>query len=76
VEALADAYRDGTLAALRFVNFRGNPGDPGDLIEEDQGVVISRTASKLAAELESDRGPLPWLHQPYRPPAFAASPGE
>ena len=47
---------------LRFVDLDGNPGDPHDVLEYDQGIVIERDLGDVPDYVPD----APWLHPPVR----------
>jgi uncharacterized protein (TIGR02996 family) len=60
-EALAKST---SLPRLRYVNFEGNPVDPGEQYANDQGIIVESWMPSSGQWLEEKYGPLPWLHVP------------
>jgi len=58
-EALA---RSKGLAKLEYVNFYGNDVDPTEQLVVDQGVVLERILPEEGEFLETQHGPILWLH--------------
>ncbi len=59
VRALADGGIWSDLRNLEYVNLEGNPIDPVDKFEEDQGVVVGRHRPKIQSSLPPAR----WMRQ-------------
>lgn len=59
IEELA---KSSTLPKLRYVNFEGNPVDPGEQFVDDQGIIVETWMPSSGEWLEEEYGPLPWLH--------------
>jgi len=58
-EALAAS---GQLPKLQYVNWTGNPVDPGEQYAQDQGIIVDRWLPRAGQDLEARYGNLPWLH--------------
>ena len=58
-EALAASKR---LPRLAYVDFTGNPVDPGRQFATDQGVVADSWLPEEGELLDEKYGPIPWLH--------------
>jgi uncharacterized protein (TIGR02996 family) len=59
IEAMAASHG---LPLLRYVNFYGNPVNPTDQFDHDQGVIVDSWRTKEGAELEEGFGRIAWLH--------------
>jgi uncharacterized protein (TIGR02996 family) len=59
VRRLAAATYNGPLSKLAYVNLRGNPFDPIEEVDEDQGVVIATRIPRLDDPLP----PVAWLQR-------------
>ena len=57
VAVLIERFRE-----LRFVDLDGNPGDPHDVLEYDQGIVIERHRGDVPDKVPD----APWLHRLVR----------
>jgi uncharacterized protein (TIGR02996 family) len=62
-KALAESQH---LRKLSYVNLAGNPVDPCEQVDLDQGIVINRYLPKEGQELEQRYGYVPWLHREAR----------
>ena len=59
IEAMAGSNG---LRLLRYVNFYGNPVNPTDQFDHDQGVIVDSWMTKEGADLEERFGRIAWLH--------------
>lgn len=55
--------RSTSLKSLKYANFFGNPCDPAEVHSADQGVILRSTLPPDGKLLESEFGPIPWLHR-------------